>query len=68
MKQVGVFYFILLVFLIIVAYYVGFSEDVLAFIAAASRVIKELTVGQFPNPASQFSNTPSTSSGTGTLV
>jgi hypothetical protein len=42
LKQLGVFYFLLLMFLIIAAFYIGFSWDILAFAGAASRVSREL--------------------------
>lgn len=44
-RELGVMYFLLLAFLVIVGFYVGFSWDVLAFAGAASRVARELITG-----------------------
>jgi hypothetical protein len=45
LKEMGVFTFLLAFLLIVIAFYIGFSWDVLAFTGAATRVTKELMTG-----------------------
>lgn len=45
MQRLPAFYFLLLFLLVVVAFYVGFSWDVLAFSGAATRVARELITG-----------------------
>jgi hypothetical protein len=45
LKEIGVFTFLLAFLLIVVAFYIGFSWDVMAFGAASTRVARELITG-----------------------